>query len=112
METKDDFISVIDSIKFPNLSKKEFEKIIESIYQIKLKIQNGDLDFEGVNFNFPLITMPIVANIISKENITKEQLREEWSWVIDENKFNERMSKLKEDINKFEENINKIYNDL
>ena len=108
MKKKDEIISVIDSIKFPNLSKKEFEEIIEGIYQIKLKIQNGDFDLEELNFYAPLVIMPIVVDIISKENVTKEQLREEWSWVMDEEKFYERISRLKNDINKFEENINKI----
>ena len=87
----------LDGIEFPNLTEQEFEEIIEGIYQIKLKIQNGDFDLEELNFDAPLVIMPIVADIISKENVTKEQLREEWSWVMDEEKFNDRISRLKEE---------------
>lgn len=87
----------LDGIEFPNLSKKEFEEIIEGIYRIKTEIQSGVFDPNELGLNISLITMPIVADIISKENVTKEQLREEWSWVMDEEKFNDRISRLKEE---------------
>lgn len=105
MKTKDDFISVIDSIKFPNYTQEAFDDLISSMQIVYKGMLNNEIEI--TDLSSAMCIMPILMLIGSdvKQNLSEEQLREEWSWVVDEEKFNERMSKLKED-------INKIYNDL
>lgn len=105
MKTKDDLISMIDSIKFPNYTQEAFDDLITNMQIVYKGMLNNEIEI--TDLSSAMCIMPILMLIGSdvKQNLSEEQLREEWSWVVDEEKFNERMSKLKED-------INKIYNDL
>jgi len=105
MKTKDEIISMIDSIKFPNYTQEAFDDLISSMQIVYKGMLNNEIEI--TDLSSAMCIMPILMLIGSdvKQNLSEEQLREEWSWVVDEEKFNERMSKLKED-------INKIYNDL
>lgn len=112
MKTKDEIISMIDSIKFPNYTQEAFDDLISSMQIVYKGMLNNEIEI--TDLSSAMCIMPILMLIGSdfQQRLSEEQLREEWSWVVDEEKFNKKMSKLKEDINKFEEDINKIYNDL
>lgn len=105
MKTKDEIISMIDSIKFPNYTQEAFDDLISSMQIVYKGMLNNEIEI--TDLSSAMCIMPILMLIGSdvKQNLSEEQLREEWSWVVDEEKFNERMSKLKE-------GINEIYNDL
>lgn len=96
MKTKDDFISMIDSIKFPNYTQEAFDDLISSMQIVYKGMLNNEIEI--TDLSSAMCIMPILMLIGSdvKQNLSEEQLREEWSWVVDENKFNDRMSKLKE----------------
>jgi hypothetical protein len=96
MKTKDEIISMIDSIKFPNYTQEAFDDLISSMQIVYKGMLNNEIEI--TDLNSAMCIMPILMLIGSdvKQNLSEEQLREEWSWVVDENKFNERMSKLKE----------------
>lgn len=105
MKTKDEIISMIDSIKFPNYTQEAFDDLITNMQIVYKGMLNNEIEI--TDLSSAMCIMPILMLIGSdvKQNLSEEQLREEWSWVVDEEKFNERMSKLKE-------GINEIYNDL
>ena len=98
MKTKDEIISMIDSIKFPNYTQEAFDDLISSMQIVYKGMLNNEIEI--TDLSSAMCIMPILMLIGSdvKQNLSEEQLREDWSWVVDENKFNERMSKLKEDI--------------
>lgn len=112
MKTKDEIISVIDSIKFPNYTQEEFDDLISSMQIVYKGMLNNEIEITDLSSAMCFLPMLMLIGSDSQQISSEEQLREEWSWVVDEEKFNKKMSKLKEDINKFEEDINKIYNDL
>lgn len=111
MKTKDEIISMIDSIKFPNYTQEEFDDLISGMQIIYKGMLNNEIEITDFSSAMCFLPMLMLIGSGSQQISSEEQLREEWSWVVDEEKFNKKMSKLKEDINKFEENINKIYND-
>lgn len=98
MKTKDEIISMIDSIKFPNYTQEAFDDLISSMQIVYKGMLNNEIEITDISS--AMCIMPILMLIGSdvKQNLSEEQLREEWSWVVDEEKFNERMSKLKEHI--------------
>ena len=98
MKTKDEIISMIDSIKFPNYTQEAFDDLISSMQIVYKGMLNNEIEI--TDLSSAMCIMPILMLIGSdvKQNLSEEQLREEWSWVVDEEKFNKKMSKLKDDI--------------
>lgn len=98
MKTKDEIISVIDSIKFPNYTQEAFDDLISSMQIVYKGMLNNEIEI--TDLSSAMCIMPILMLIGSdvKQNLSEEQLREEWSWVMDEEKFYERISRLKDDI--------------
>ena len=98
MKTKDEIISVIDSIKFPNYTQEEFDDLISSMQIVYKGMLNNEIEITDFSSAMCFLPMLMLIGSDSQQISSEEQLREDWSWVVDENKFNERMSKLKEDI--------------
>ena len=96
MKTKDDFISVIDSIKFPNYTQEAFDDLISSMQIVYKGMLNNEIEITDISSAMCIMHILMLIGSDVKQNLSEEQLREEWSWVVDEEKFNERMSKLKE----------------
>lgn len=99
MKTEDEIISMIDSIKFPNYTQEAFDDLISSMQIVYKGMLNNEIEI--TDLSSAMCIMPILMLIGSdvKQNLSEEQLREEWSWVMDKEKFNERISRLKDDIN-------------
>ena len=98
MKTKDEIILVIDSIKFPNYTQEEFDDLISSMQIVYKGMLNNEIEITDFSSAMCFLPMLMLIGSDSQQISSEEQLREDWSWVVDENKFNERMSKLKEDI--------------